>query len=152
MLNRRFHLTRKLPWAASSEVSHGDEHGQAIIELALVLPMVVLLVFGALDVGRMFNAQIVITEAAREGARIAAVECALGTTNCATDVNTRVQSALTGLDLTKSNVILSPGPYTSGGAVTVQVNYTIGFITPLIGALIPGSPFTLTGATTMRLE
>ncbi len=152
MLNRRFPLPRRLPWAASSEALHGDERGQAIIELALALPLVVLLVFGALDVGRLFNAQIVITEAAREGARIAAVECALGTTDCAIDVNTRVQSALTGLDPTQSSVILSPGPYTSGDAVTVQVDYTIGFITPLIGTLIPGSPFTLTGATTMRLE
>jgi len=152
VLTRQFQPARKQRCDNASRAPHSGEAGQAIVELALVLPLVVMLIFGALDVGRLFNAQIVITEAAREGARVAAVECALGTTSCTTDVNTRVQSALTGLDLTQSSVTLSPGPYVSGSPVTVQVDYSISFITPIIGALIPGSPFTLSGATTMRLE
>jgi len=42
--------------------------GQALIEFALVLPLLLLLIVGAMDLGRMFFAKIVITNAAREGA------------------------------------------------------------------------------------
>ena len=41
---------------------------QALIEFALTLPLLLLLVLGALDFGRMFYTKIVITNAAREGA------------------------------------------------------------------------------------
>ncbi len=41
--------------------------GQSIVELALILPVMMLLVASALDLGRMFYSQITITNAAREG-------------------------------------------------------------------------------------
>src|SRR5665647_1275400 len=41
---------------------------QALVEVAIVLPMLLLLVLGALDFGRMFFTKIVLTNAAREGA------------------------------------------------------------------------------------
>jgi Flp pilus assembly protein TadG len=41
---------------------------QALIEFAITLPLLILLVLGALDFGRMFYTKIVITNAAREGA------------------------------------------------------------------------------------
>jgi Flp pilus assembly protein TadG len=45
------------------------EHGQSIIEFALALPMLVLILFGAIDLARAFQTQIIVTNAAREGAR-----------------------------------------------------------------------------------
>ncbi len=41
--------------------------GQAIIELVLALPLLMLLVVGALEFGRAFQTKIVLTNAAREG-------------------------------------------------------------------------------------
>lgn len=41
---------------------------QALVEVAILLPMLLLLVLGAMDFGRVFYAKIVITNAAREGA------------------------------------------------------------------------------------
>ena len=41
---------------------------QALIEFALTLPLLLLLILGALDFGRMFYTKIVLTNAAREGA------------------------------------------------------------------------------------
>ena len=41
---------------------------QSIIEFALLLPILLLLVLGAMDIGRLFYMKIVITNAAREGA------------------------------------------------------------------------------------
>lgn len=48
--------------------------GQTLVEFALVLPIFLLLLFGLLDVGRLIYLNSVISQAAREGARLAAVE------------------------------------------------------------------------------
>ena len=45
------------------------ERGQSLIELALAIPMLVVIVVGVLDLGRMYFTVIIINNAAREGAR-----------------------------------------------------------------------------------
>ncbi|MEV1287636.1 TadE family protein [Micromonospora sp. NPDC049679] len=45
------------------------DRGAAAVEMALVTPLLLLLLFGIIDFGRMMHAQITLTEAAREGAR-----------------------------------------------------------------------------------
>ena len=47
-----------------------NEHGQAIVELALTLPLLLLVVLGVFDFGLMFQRFEVVTNAAREGARV----------------------------------------------------------------------------------
>ncbi len=47
--------------------------GQELVEFALVLPLLILILFGAIDLGRVFHAAITITNAAREGARYIAL-------------------------------------------------------------------------------
>ena len=42
--------------------------GQSLVEFALILPLLLMLVLGAMDFGRLFFAKMVITNAAREGA------------------------------------------------------------------------------------
>lgn len=49
------------------------DHGSAAVEFALVLPVLLLIIFGIIDFGRMLHAKIILTEAAREGARAAAI-------------------------------------------------------------------------------
>ena len=46
-----------------------NQRGQNILEFALVLPFLAIVVFGVLDLGRVFFATIGLTNAAREGAR-----------------------------------------------------------------------------------
>ena len=58
------HITWKLRRA-------GDESGQAVLETALITVVLLLLFAGAIDVGRMFYHYIAVTNAAREGARMA---------------------------------------------------------------------------------
>ncbi|MHB8891143.1 MAG: TadE/TadG family type IV pilus assembly protein [Candidatus Limnocylindrales bacterium] len=72
----------RLAWAASgarrlrAADRHGPRHhrsrGQALVELALVTPILLLLLLGAVDLGRLFYARITVTNAAREGAMMAA--------------------------------------------------------------------------------
>ena len=49
------------------------KHGQGIVEFALIAPVFLLLAIGILEVGRVLYAQLLVTEAAREGARAVAI-------------------------------------------------------------------------------
>jgi len=49
-------------------LTQAKQPAQALIELALLLPIVLILVLGSIDFGRMFITRIVLTNAAREGA------------------------------------------------------------------------------------
>src|SRR5258708_3259846 len=71
--------------------SDSRDRGSVAVEFALLLPVLLLLIFGIIDFGRAINAQITLTQAAREGARLAS----LGYSTSA--VTTRAQSAATGL-------------------------------------------------------
>jgi Flp pilus assembly protein TadG len=57
---------------------HGDQRAAAILEFALIAPVVFALVFGIVDFGRYFLLANTITNAVREGARLAAIS-AIGT-------------------------------------------------------------------------
>lgn len=54
---------------ALHERRRGSERGQSMVELALLVPLLALILLGLIDFGRVFGAFIVITNAAREGAR-----------------------------------------------------------------------------------
>jgi Flp pilus assembly protein TadG len=56
---------------AALKTSRRGERGQATIELALTLPLLLLVVLGVFDFGLMFQRFEVVTNAAREGARLA---------------------------------------------------------------------------------
>ena len=45
------------------------ESGAAMVEMAIVLPVLLLLVFGIIEMGRLYNSQVTLTHAAREGIR-----------------------------------------------------------------------------------
>lgn len=43
-------------------------HAQALVEFALILPLLLVLIIGAMDLGRVFYVKTILTNAAREGA------------------------------------------------------------------------------------
>lgn len=51
-----------------------SRRGQSLVEFALALPLFLLIVFGAVDVGRYVYGHSTLSQAAREGARVGAVE------------------------------------------------------------------------------
>jgi Flp pilus assembly protein TadG len=121
-----------------------SERGQAMVETAIVLPVVVLLVFAMLDAGRVFNAWILVTNASREGARSAAAR------QTEAQVLTRIDAALGGgmtYDVTLDNV---QGP--SGTPVTVEVGTDVTIVTPLISAFFSGSSVRIDNTAVMQLE
>jgi Flp pilus assembly protein TadG len=68
--------------------------GQSLVEMAMVLPVLALLTFGLLDFGRAYYFQVSITNAAREGARVAILNIYTGpfNPNCSTASTCPVQT------------------------------------------------------------
>ncbi|GAA0558360.1 hypothetical protein GCM10010172_46760 [Paractinoplanes ferrugineus] len=103
----------------------GDD-GAAAVELALVLPILLLLVFGLIDFGRVMQQQIQLTEAVREGARVGALN---GT---ASDMQAQVVSTVggsTGITYTTTTACTSAATATS--TATMTVTRTFDPVTPL---------------------
>ena len=69
------------------------DRGAAAVEMALVMPLLIAMLIGIIDFSRIFNGEIQLSQAAREGARIGA----LGTTGGFTtaDIDTRINATLT---------------------------------------------------------
>ena len=68
----------------------GDQDGQGLVEIALVLPVFLLILFGILDVGRAVYTNSTLSQAAREGARLAAAEASwvgVSGSGCVADVS-----------------------------------------------------------------
>jgi hypothetical protein len=66
------------------------ESGQTLVEFALVLPIFLMVVFGLLDVGRLVYTNSALSQAAREGARLAAAEASwvtVGAPSCVDDAS-----------------------------------------------------------------
>ena len=129
------------------------DRGSVAVEFALLLPILLLLIFGVVDFGRAIDAQITLTQAAREGARLAA----LGQSN--STVVTRAQAAATGLSpVTVSVTSMCPVNAGVGVDAVVQTSYSFSFITPvgaiaaLFGGAGYGSSLTLTAQGEMPCE
>jgi len=121
------------------------EKGQTLVEFALVLPVVVLLVVGMLQFGRLLNIWLIVSNGAREGARHAAV----GLTEAEVTQNVRDACPTLDLDSLAITVIGAEGP--KGVPVTVAVEYPVD-ITPLFEPLFPQDPYPVSADVTMRME
>jgi Flp pilus assembly protein TadG len=134
-----------------------DERGAVIVEFAVTLPLLLLVLVGILDFGFVFQQYEVMTNAAREGARMAVLP---GYAN--TDVQNRVAIYLTNAGISgAATTTVTPTQIALGGGlaslpatkVTVQMNYTFKFLGP-IAQLFGGSfgTVTLSTASEMRTE
>lgn len=115
--------------------------GSTIVEFALVLPFLVLLICGIMDMGNLFYQLNIVNEAAREGARIAATGGNLQ------KVTAAVQNYGNQLQVS----MVPPAP-ASGSNVTVTVTNSVEILTPVINTFFPNNPYTVTGKTVMRVE
>jgi Flp pilus assembly protein TadG len=139
-------------WRLSNSRKARDR-GTAAVEFVLVLPALLLIVFGIIDFGRALNAQIVLTGAAREGVRLAA----LGYPDAA--IQARVAAAAPDLTGVTVNVAANCPPGAGPAAdADVDVSYQFSFITPIgaVANLINGSslgaPIVLTAQGVMPCE
>jgi Flp pilus assembly protein TadG len=132
------------PMERASETKRGRRRtGQAVVEFALVLPVFMLLVFGAIEFGRAYYSVHLLTTAARKGARVGSLkEQTDATVGAAVDEFLEAAS-LPGEWTTSVSVLDAGGSPREGGLpaalegdrVFVTVSYDFDVLT---GSLIPG--------------
>lgn len=128
------------------------ERGAVAVEFALLLPLLLLIIFGLIDFGRALNAQITLTQAAREGARLDALN--------EPNLVSRTKAAATGLSKVTVNVDYQcqAGDGQKNFDAQVQTTYSFSFITPigaiagLLGGKGLGAPITLSAQGVMPCE
>ena len=134
------------------------EAGQSLVEFTMILPIFLVLMFGLVDFGRAFYTWMLVTNAAREGARVAAVQ------GNSSSIDTRIYDSF--CSSFPSDCSLEPGKLTiskanvqgvRGSAVSIDLAYDFEFVTPLGGILqmLGGNNLaspTISAHSSMRLE
>ena len=132
-----------------------------MIEAAMTLPLLLLVCVGIIEFGRLYQTWQVMTNAAREGARIAVLP-SLPSGGVDTRVRQYLQSgglnsdSTVGVNVTPVNVSIGSGGTASGSRVTVTYPFTFMVLQPIaqlvVSGATAGAPITLESAATMRNE
>lgn len=139
-----------------------NEKGQSLVELALLLPVLIMLLMGTVDLGRAFYTYVAITNAAREGARYGA---SFPTVN--SGIRDRVRNEISGTSLsipdsqipdptcnayvpgsTELGDSESCSAAVAGDYITVRVDYPFQFLT---GAILRLGSITMSNSATMAI-
>jgi uncharacterized membrane protein len=103
------------------------EKGQSLTEMALVLPVVLVILAVVLDLGRLYYITVALTDAAGEGATYAAIN-----PKDTTGAITRAQEASGGFVQIDTGMVTVDAPAIAAGApVTVTVRYNFKVATPV---------------------
>ncbi|HET92049.1 MAG TPA: pilus assembly protein [Chloroflexi bacterium] len=122
------------------------EKGQSLVEMALVLPIMLIILAGVLEVGRLYYVYVAVSDAAGEGANYAAV---FPDPAHRTELTQRVQEASGGLVVIDPSLIQVDCPnVASGNPVTVTVGYTFTVAAPFAHIFIPDGEIILNATAT----
>jgi Flp pilus assembly protein TadG len=114
--------------------------GQSLLEFAIILPVLLIIAAGVLDVGRLYFAYVAVTDAASEGAAYAAAH---PTSESYVIARARDASNLTA-DESEIEFLCPTCPtVASGDPVTVTVTYSFTLATPIVSAFVPGGAIPL---------
>lgn len=136
--------------------------GQSLVEFVLILPLLLIFLFGVIEFGLVFYNKAVITNASREGARAAIVSVSSRTL-----ASVRNQAETVALNYLRNNLVTfsnstpavianpNPGaiaPFTINDELTVTVTYDYGWLA--LPGFLPGvpNPIAMQSRTVMRFE
>lgn len=123
------------------------KQGQALVEMALILPILLMLMFGCIEFGRIFGAYLLVNNLARDGVRYGVV----GHTD--SEIADVVLNNRLWLDPAHLTINISPS-YESrnkGEALEVIVDYRVDLVAPFIAQVLP-NPVPVSGMCVMRVE
>jgi Flp pilus assembly protein TadG len=136
----------------------GNERGTAVVEFALIAPLLFLLIFGIIDFGRALDYYNQLTQLAGQGARAAAVNrnpdgTALSNSNLFSIQQQLATTYTKQPELRKGVVVcITQKPSAPGSPVTVKASFKFNFV-PLVGAAARAfGGLTLTATETERAE
>lgn len=111
-----------------------NENGQALVEFALVVPILLLILCGIIDFGWMFFNQLSLQNACREGGRYASLNST--DANIETTITTMVQDYIPGsLQNLNVKVTYTNASKPTDGDVKVEVEANVEFFTPVLGTV-----------------
>jgi len=124
-----------------------SEKGQALVEMALVLPILLLMLMAIVDFGRVFHGHLAVTSASRQAVR----EASLGRTDA--EISSAARSAAAPLAPTQITVTVTPAfsARQAGTSIEVTVTYSLEIITPLIQPFFP-NPYQVIARAVARRE
>jgi Flp pilus assembly protein TadG len=142
---------------------HREERGAAAVEFALVVPILIVVVFGIVNLGFVFAQQISLNNGARQGARYAIVD---GRTCDQIKAETKDSAATIGMTATQvPEPVVTPVTYTpcsgtakpcagkpSGTNIKVEMSRSAAWVIPFPPLFTSGNAPTLTGTGVMRCE
>jgi len=130
-----------------------DRRGQSLVEFAITVPILVFLLLGIVDFARAWNVYEVLTDAGREGARLAVIDDPATTEQDVRDVITAA-AARASIPLEDADISLDNFAGARGESTTVSISYGhelkwVGWFMGLVGA---DRVLNFTVASTMRQE
>ena len=114
------------------------ERGAAAVEMAIVMPLLVAMLIGIIDFSRIFNAELQLSQAAREGVRLVALG-GFTTAEAQGRATAAAPNPAWGAALQMTDVTVSPCPTplpTTGATAAVIVNYTFNGIMWMNGSVL----------------
>ena len=155
---------RTAPRRRDRLTGHRPSRGQAIVELALILPVMLTLFASALDLGRLYYSQITIANAAKEGALEASRNptsfdstrgCDATTNRVICLVVNEAKGSL--ISIVPSDVALacSPSPCPAspviGNTVGITVTSHFSLVSPLLAVFFAGQSFPISSSATAQI-
>jgi Flp pilus assembly protein TadG len=130
---------------------HEDERGVVAVELAILLPLIIIILFAIIEFGIALTRTLAYVSGAREGARYAAVHCQPQATTCTTTlIQDRIVATMpAGYPVTFTNFSAAPNCATAGGSL-VTVSWEQGV--PITVPFLPDLSWTIEPTGTFRCE
>jgi Flp pilus assembly protein TadG len=171
-MSHEWHITRanapaagQLAPAASAAPgeSRRRPRGSTLVEFAVVCPMLLLIVLGIMDFGRLFFTQLTLQHALREAGRFAVTGNKLPNPSNPSQNLPRVdsikavaQQSAAGLDLTNIKITSKKGGTNHAGAptdtVTISLTTHVKLLTPIVAKFFPDGAHKITASTTFKNE
>jgi len=125
--------------------SNHSGRGQSLVEVALVLPIILMILLGLLDFGRAFYTMVALRDAADEGASYAAIK-----PNDSTGIQRRAAEASTNLVTIQTGdvSVIRPPALAVGQPITVTVDFNFDLYTPFVQSMLPDGELILHGSAT----
>jgi Flp pilus assembly protein TadG len=124
---------------------HRNDKGQSMVEMAIILPVLLLILFAIFEFGRILGAYMLIHDLARDGVRYGVV----GMSD--QSIKDHIMEHDSFLNINSDDINITPSIRSLGSALTVGIDYEIEIITPIISSIVP-NPINLRAEYVMRVE
>ena len=124
------------------------QDGQAMVEMALILPILLMLCLGIFEFGRIMGSFMVINNLARDGARFGVVG------HSDAEITNQVLAGHAWLDENNMTVTISPdfASRNAGEALKVDIDYSVPLMTSFFASIVNQNTVFLSAQCSMRVE